>query len=118
MKRLWALVCLFLFAVHPAFAETRSIAYATWNVTGANARVLYMLPANAAKTLARPGAPVLTIKQVADYVLAHLSVSRQGQSVPRRLDQGEDLGPDQYAGPHSGSFALLKFSSNARTVLA
>jgi hypothetical protein len=91
MKRLLLLACLFLCAVNPAFAEVRSIAYATWNVTGANARVLYMLPANAAKTLARPGAPVLTIKQVADYVLAHLSVIHQGKACTV-VDQGEDLG--------------------------
>ena len=91
MRRLGALVCLLLFAVHPAFAETRSNAYATWNVTGATVRVLYMLPTGEAKNLAPAGAPVLTTKQVADYILAHLSVSRQGKSCPV-VDQGEDLG--------------------------
>jgi hypothetical protein len=91
MNRLWALVCLFLFAMHPAFAETRSVSYATWNVTGANVRVLYMLPTSAAKTLAAPGAPVLTTKQVSDYLLAHLAVIHPGKAC-MVVDQGEDLG--------------------------
>ena len=85
MRRFGALVCLLLFAVHPAFAETRSDAYATWNVTGATVRVLYTLPTGEAKNLAPAGAPVLTTKQVARSILAHLSVSRQGKSCPSSI---------------------------------
>ena len=91
MKRLCVLACLFLLGAHPAFAEKRSLGYAIWNVIGGSVRVLYIVPDNETKTLAAPGAPVPITKQVADYVLAHLSVSRQGRACPV-IDQGQDVG--------------------------
>jgi hypothetical protein len=91
MSRIWALVCLLVLACHPAFAESRSVSYGLWNVTGGTVRILYSLPDAEANTLAAPGAPVLTTKQVADYILAHMGVSHQGKACPV-MDQGEDLG--------------------------
>lgn len=91
MKLLWALVCFLFVSAHPAFAETRSIAYATWNVVDGNVRVLYSVPTGELTNLAMPGMPVLTTKQVADYVLSHLGVSRQGKVCPV-VDQGEEIG--------------------------
>ncbi len=91
MKLLWAIACLAFLAVHPAFAETRSTGYAIWNVQDGNVRVLYSVPAAEVPNLAAPGTPVPTTKQVADYVLAHLAVVRQGRMCPV-ADQGEDIG--------------------------
>jgi hypothetical protein len=91
MNRVWALLCLLLLAAHPAFAETRSVSYGLWNVAGGTVRILYTLPNAEAKKLASPGAPVLTTKQVAEYVLAHMGVTHQGKACPV-VDQGEDLG--------------------------
>lgn len=91
MKLLWALVCFLIVSAHPALAETRSIAYATWNVADGNVRVLYSVPTRELTNLAAPGSPVLTTKQVADYVLSHLAVSRQGKMCPV-VDQGEEIG--------------------------
>ncbi|MDE2475107.1 MAG: hypothetical protein KGO48_08690, partial [Alphaproteobacteria bacterium] len=91
MKLLWALVCFLIVAVDPALAETRSTAYATWNVADGNVRVLYSVPAREVTNLAPPGMPVLTTKQAADYVLSHLAVSRQGKTCPV-VDQGEEIG--------------------------
>lgn len=91
MKLLWALVCFLIVAAHPASAETRSAAYATWNIADGNVRVLYSVPAGEVTNLAPPGMPVLTTKQVADYVLNHVAVSRQGKMCPV-VDQGEEIG--------------------------
>src|SRR5262249_3140132 len=49
------------------------------------------LPAAEARSLSKPGEAILTTKQVADYVLAHFAVLRQGKACPV-LDQGQDLG--------------------------
>ncbi|HEY4264274.1 MAG TPA: hypothetical protein VGM72_03085 [Micropepsaceae bacterium] len=91
MNRLFVLLCLLLLAAGPAGAETRSASYGLWNVTGGTVRILYTLPDAEAKRLAAPGAPVLTTKQVADYILAHMGVSHRGKACPI-VDQGEDLG--------------------------
>ena len=91
IKRLWLIACLVCLAVHPAWAETRSTGYAIWNVEGGNVRVLYSVPRSEVPGLAAPGRPAPTTRQVADYVLAHLAVSRQGRMCPV-VDQGEDIG--------------------------
>jgi hypothetical protein len=91
MKLLCALVCFLFASAHPALAETRSTAYATWNVVDGNVRVLYSIPTRELTNLAAPGLPVLTTKQVADYALSHLSVTREGKMCPV-VDQGEEIG--------------------------
>ena len=91
IKRLWVIACLACLAVHPAWAETRSTGYAIWNVIDGNVRVLYSVPRSEVPRLAAPGRPAPTTRQVADYVLAHLAVSRQGRWCPV-VDQGEDIG--------------------------
>lgn len=91
MKLFWVLVCFLFISAPSALAETRSVAYATWNVADGNVRLLYSVPTREVTNLAPPGRPVLTTKQVADYVLGHLAVARQGRTCPV-VDQGEEIG--------------------------
>jgi hypothetical protein len=82
-----ALACL----MHAARADTRSVSYSTWIVSGDRVTLRYVLPAAEAGRLSGSDVPVLTVSKLGDYVLHHLAVRASGRDCPA-IDQGYDLG--------------------------
>ncbi len=91
MRRLLLLVCLALMAAGPAWADTRSSGYVIWNLMGDEVYARYMMPREEVKYLIAPTQPSLTTRQVGEYVLGHLAVSRDGKKCAV-VDQGEEVG--------------------------
>ncbi|HEX5421621.1 MAG TPA: HupE/UreJ family protein [Gammaproteobacteria bacterium] len=94
MKR-FACSLLLLFAlaglVQQAGAETRSVSYSTWTLSGNLVILKYLLPAAEAQRLVGADMPLVTIKKLRDYLLAHTAVqSSSGKCAA--IDQGWDLG--------------------------
>lgn len=82
-----ALTC----ATHAARADTRSVSFSTWIVSGDRVTLRYMLPVAEAERLSGSDVPVLTVSKLGDYVLSHVAVRASDHDCPA-IDQGYDLG--------------------------
>jgi hypothetical protein len=74
-----------------ARADTRSVSYSTWIVSGDRVTLRYVLPAAEARRLSGSDVPVLTVSKLGDYVLSHVAVRASDHDCPA-IDQGYDLG--------------------------
>jgi len=83
--------CGLVLAWHAAHADTASVSYSTWIVSGQNVTLRYVLPIAEAQRLTGVEVPVLTVSKLGDYVLRHEAVQAGGQDCPA-IDQGYDLG--------------------------
>jgi hypothetical protein len=84
---LGALACV----THAARADTRSVSYSTWIVSGDRVTLRYVLPVAEAERLSGSDVPVLTVSKLGDYVLSHVAVRASDHDCPA-IDQGYDLG--------------------------
>jgi hypothetical protein len=91
MKRLAAALLFALLFAAPARAETRNIDYSLWTVVGNTVYARYTVPASEAKFIVPPNSKRPADKLLADYLLAHLAVSRGGEDC-EAIDQGQDVG--------------------------
>ncbi len=85
------IACGLAWIAHVAHADTRSVSYSTWIVSGDSVTLRYVLPAAEARRLTGSGVPVLTVSKLGDYVLRNTAVSDSLHDCPA-IDQGYDLG--------------------------
>ncbi len=91
MQRFVALLLLSLFAAAPAHAETRNVDYSQWSMIGNTVYTRYTVPASEAKFVVPPNSKRPADKILAEYLLAHVSVSRDGEDC-EAIDQGQEIG--------------------------
>ncbi|HEU4619945.1 MAG TPA: hypothetical protein VFV10_18050 [Gammaproteobacteria bacterium] len=78
-------------ALRPAFADTHSVSYSDWTLSGDTATLKFILPATEAARLTGPAMPLVTVRKLQDYLVENLEVLGDGQTCPA-VDQGYDLG--------------------------
>ena len=88
---LFSLACFLGAAAGPALAAGPSVSYSTWIFSGQSVVLRYRLAVAAAQRLTGVDVPVLTVRELGDYVLAHTAVTAAGRPCPA-ADQGYDLG--------------------------
>ncbi|HEX5421780.1 MAG TPA: hypothetical protein VFY39_17450, partial [Gammaproteobacteria bacterium] len=92
MKRLalsLLLLCALAGVLQPAMAETRSVSYSNWTLSGDVVILKYVLPEAEAQRLVGADMPLVTIKKLRDYLLAHTGVESSSGKCPA-IDQGWD----------------------------
>ncbi len=84
-------LCWLAGAANCARADSHSVSYSTWTISGSTVTLKFLLPLEEARALTGSEVPVLTVRKVGTYILEHVSVRGTGGDCPA-IDQGYDLG--------------------------
>ncbi|MEJ0035798.1 MAG: HupE/UreJ family protein [Gammaproteobacteria bacterium] len=87
----WIVLGLLALWVGQACAETQSVSYSTWVISGKTVTLRFLLPVPDAQRLIGRDMPVATVAKLAQYLLGTVSV-RSASGACEALDQGYDLG--------------------------
>jgi hypothetical protein len=92
----------------PAFADSHSVSYSDWTISGEITTLKFVLPAVEAQRLTGVDIPLATQKKLGEYVLAHVAVEGDGQNCAP-IDQGYDIGVVDPLAVGGGSFGFEIF---------
>ena len=85
-----ALLCA-LGVASPALADSHSVSYSDWTISGEITTLKFVLPRVEAQRLTGVDVPLATTKRLGEYLLAHVAVQGDGENCAP-IDQGYDIG--------------------------
>jgi hypothetical protein len=103
-----ALALCALGAASPVLADSHSVSYSDWTITGDLTTLKFVLPGIEARRLIGADVPLTTTKKLGEYLLAHVAVEGDGQNCAP-IDQGYDIGLVDPLAVGAGSFGFEVF---------
>jgi hypothetical protein len=100
-----ALALCALGAAAPALADSHSVSYSDWTISGEVTTLKFVLPVVEARRLTGVDVQLTTSKKLGEYLLAHVAVEGDGASCAP-IDQGYDIGLVDPLAVGGGSFGF------------